>query len=136
MPVSPVKTGEAKHVANVAVATVRGEGTAAAAPPEATTAPVNCAVDSRPSIVVAVKSCELLTAMQLHKQLAIGVSCVATDVKTVLVAFVDNVEVAVLGVAVLTFPVKQVDTQFILTTVIQGLRQFLVGQRETVPSPE
>ena len=59
-------------------------------------------------VVVAIYRWEFLATV-MPKRVA-NVSREATDVKAIVVALWCNVEVAVLGVAVLTFPVKQVDT--------------------------
>ena len=109
VPVPPVQTRATRlSVAAVVVATVWAEE-ATVLVPEATgvvSGTINVLVD----IVVAVKRRELLIVLDIPKRVSTGVACVATEANTVVVAFIGNLEVAVFGVAVLAFPVKQVDT--------------------------
>ena len=96
-------------MAGVAVATVRAEE-ATAVPPETVAVAIASGTIIVRGIVVPVNSWELFIILTRPKQVSTGGSCVATDVQMVIVAFQCNIAVAVLGVAVLTFPVNQVDT--------------------------
>ena len=109
MPVSPVKTRPVRYAAGAAVAAIWGEAKTVAVP-EAAAAPESGTITRRFAIVVAVDCGELLIVLLPPKRVATGVACVAAEANTAIVAFRGNIEVAVLGVAVLTFPVKQVDT--------------------------
>ena len=105
-----MKTRAARlSAAAVVVAAVREE-VATVAPSEAAEAVSSGTIMELQTIVVAVESGELLVVLPATKRVSAGVASVATEANTILVAFVGNVETAVLGVAVLTFPVKQVDT--------------------------
>ena len=110
MPVMPVDASVERNAAGVAVAAVRAEVATVAVPEAANAAKVSSTINRWVDIVFPVNSGKLLTVLPPPKRVSTGVACVATEANTVLVAFGGNVEATVLGVAVLTFPVKQVDT--------------------------
>ena len=110
VPGIPVQPRAARvSAAAVVVAAVREE-VATVAPSEAAEAVSSGTIMELQTIVVAVESGELLVVLPATKRVSAGVASVATEANTVVVAFIGNVETVVLGVAVLTFPVKQVDT--------------------------